>query len=471
MWTYKIMRGGLRLAARVFYRQIQVVGEENIAPEGQRAVMLAGNHPNSLLDPLLILATTDRVVHFAAKDVLFKNPLLRQVLHAVGAVAVARVQDHGPGGGDNSGAFGQLSQVLAGGGAMGIFPEGLSHDGAELSKLKTGAARIAFDVVKRYDQPVDIVPCGLTYFAPKHFRSRVLVQYGPPVTVGQAEVERWLRDERAEVIELTEKIDLAMRGLTVNASDWETVRLLDAVRRLYQPPGISLWQRVELARRFNENYPKVKDLPIVEAFTARITAYQARLDALQLSDRDLQRQFTLGEVTRRLYLFATDSLIWAPLAVPGLLLQTPVAALIHWASPKVTPRRDVLGTTKFVLGIVTIPLFYGAFIGVGLVFGGPKWAVVVALLMLLSGYAALRTLEHGVRVRKMVATFWRMVSLRREVAELRSERDVLQLETIRLVDRLRPADLEPLFPRAPADNSAAHAGGSTVPLAPEVLVT
>lgn len=136
MWTYKIMRAGLRLAARIFYRQIQVVGEENIAPEGQRAVMLAGNHPNSLLDPLLILATTDRIVHFAAKDVLFKNPLLRQVLHAVGAVAVARVQDHGPGGGDNSGAFGQLSQVLAGGGAMGIFPEGLSHDGAELSKLK-----------------------------------------------------------------------------------------------------------------------------------------------------------------------------------------------------------------------------------------------------------------------------------------------------------------------------------------------
>src|SRR5262249_34477919 len=162
---------------------------EHVPAEGT-PVIFAGNHPNSLLDPVLIIATCGRVVRIAAKDALFKNPLMRFVLGHLGAVPVQRRSDHDGTHDaeatpnrevDNRTASEPLGAVLAAGGAMGIFPEGLSHDEAHLARLKTGAARIALDTARR-GTAVQIVPCGLNYVRPKRFRSRVLIQYGPPVT-------------------------------------------------------------------------------------------------------------------------------------------------------------------------------------------------------------------------------------------------------------------------------------------------
>ena len=68
--AYRILAWFLRIVTRVFFRQVEVVGLENIPPG---PVLFAGNHPNSLIDPILIITTCGRKVHFAAKDTLFKG--------------------------------------------------------------------------------------------------------------------------------------------------------------------------------------------------------------------------------------------------------------------------------------------------------------------------------------------------------------------------------------------------------------
>src|SRR5215471_2800770 len=115
------------MVTRVFFRQIEVAGIENIPPG---PVIFAGNHPNSLIDPILIITTCGRKVHFAAKDTLFKGRIMRAVLRGLGAVPVARKDDHGSGGrgATNESAFAAMFEVLERGGTIGIFPEGLSHD-------------------------------------------------------------------------------------------------------------------------------------------------------------------------------------------------------------------------------------------------------------------------------------------------------------------------------------------------------
>lgn len=461
MILYRLLRAVLRVPVQVFFRQIEVIGAENIPEEGARAAMIAGNHSNSLLDPLLIIATAGRVVRFAAKDVLFRTLPVRVLLRGLGAVPVARPADHGAGKGqgdkpglntagvkvDNNQMFAALSQVLAGGGAMGIFPEGLSHDLAQLQKLKTGAARIALDVAHRYDQPVDVVPVGLTYIHPKRFRSRVVVWYGAPIEVGQEWAERYARDDRDAVRALTDEIDTALRELTVNAEDWQTARVLDAVRRLYQPPEIELWQRVELARRFNHGYAGVRNVPEVQETVAAVTSYLQRLRALGIDDRDVQRQVTLAQVVAKTGLRLLDALVWAPLALPGLVLQTPVAALISWAGVKLAPRKDVIGTTKLVMGLLLVPMAHAALVAVLTWHYGWLAGAGFAVLLPVSGYAALRTLESGVQITETLATAWKMRGLKREVADLRVLRDQLQDRVTELVDRYRPADREVLFPR------------------------
>ena len=268
--AYRFLAWLLRVATRVFFRQIEVVGLEHVPADGP--VIFAGNHPNSLIDPVLIITTCGRKIHFAAKDSLFKGRIMRALLGGLGAVPILRREDHA-GVVDNQAAFAAMFDVLGRGGAIGIFPEGLSHDESQLARLKTGAARLALGGAHRVARSISIVPCGLTFIHPKRFRSRVLVQYGPALTITPE-----IGESSDEVHTVTDEIGAALRRLTVNAPDWETVRALDAVRRLYQPQEISIEERVELARRFNAYYAAVADDPRVVALMTRVHAYQDKLD-------------------------------------------------------------------------------------------------------------------------------------------------------------------------------------------------
>lgn len=449
MIAYRAMRAFLRSLTGVFYRQVEVVGAEHVPAEGP--VIFAGNHPNSLHDPMLIIAGTDRLVHFAAKDVLFESAFLRPFLKSLGAVPIARKSDHGGGELDNSKAFEALFAVLAQGGAMGIFPEGLSHDEAQLAKLKTGAARIALGVAATFPgvEP-KIVPSGLNYVHPKRFRSRVLLAFGPPITITASDVEAFRRDERAAVRSLTDRIDAALRSLTINGSDWETVRVLDGVRRLYQPEQITLEERAELARRFNDVYPRVKDEPEVRSIYQQVSAYLERLREVGLTDRDLRRNIGKLEIFGKIFWHLVLMFFWLPLALPGVPLFLPLLFSIRLLGPRLSPRKDVVATTKLVLGLVTTLLMMGGLaLLVGWFFGVP-WGLLTGLMLFFSFKATLRILERGHALRRLVRTLMRLIALGREREELLKERARLEALVVSAVDRFRPADMAPLFPREPA---------------------
>jgi 1-acyl-sn-glycerol-3-phosphate acyltransferase len=443
---YRWLRGFLGIVARVFFRQIEVVGLEHVPDDGP--VIFAGNHPNSLIDPVLIVVSCGRVVQFAAKDVLFRSRFLRPVLRALGAVPIARRSDHPDAreaASRNEAAFDTLFAVLAGGGAIGIFPEGLSHDAPQLARLKTGAARIALGVCERHpDLRVHLVPCGLTYMQRRRFRSRVLLQFGPPLIVDAARA----RDADA-VAGVTADLERGLRALTVNAEDWETLRVLDGVRRLYQPPAISIEDRVELARRFNGEYPRVKGEPEVRELIARVGAYLDRLDAAGLGDRDLARGLRPGETTLRVARHLVLLLVWLPLALPGAILHAPIGLLVLLAAPLLTPRKDVLAATKLVAGMLLVLAAYAAGFLLLAWRAGVPVALVALMILPITGYATLRVLDRSASLRRGVRTLARLASLGVELQALRAERAALEEAVVRAVNRFRPADMVLLFPRQP----------------------
>ncbi|MFN8093130.1 MAG: lysophospholipid acyltransferase family protein [Vicinamibacteria bacterium] len=446
MVLYRMLRGLLRLSVRAFFRRIEVVGLEHVPETG--AVVFFGNHPNSLLDPALISCCCRRVVRFVAKDVLFRSPLLRPVLRAMGAVPVQRRADHGEGPLANELAFERLFAALGAGEAIGIFPEGLSHDASQLARFKTGASRIALGARARHrGLPVRLVPCGLTYITPQRFRSSVLVQFGPPLEVDAAADAVFQTDPRAAAQELTGRMEASLRALTVNAEDWETLRVLDGVRRLYQPPRIRFEERVELARRFSTHYPTLRNEPEVRRLYGRVAAYLDRLASLGLSDRDLARELRPGERLLRLLRHLVLVLVWFPAALAGAPVHLPVGLLLGITGERLSPRKDVIGTTKFVAGFLLLGLSYlGLPALVGLRFGGRAAAAVLVLLPL-SGYATLRVLERVVALRRLSTTALRLLFLRQEIEALRRERDALVDDVVATVQRFKPEGLELLFPR------------------------
>ncbi|CAN5164486.1 hypothetical protein BH11MYX1_BH11MYX1_13370 [soil metagenome] len=294
-----------------------------------------------------------------------------------------------------------------------------------------------------------MVPCGLTFIHPKRFRSRVLVQYGPPLVRDEA-----IANTPERVREVTEEIGGALRRLTVNAPDWDTVRALDVVRRLYQPQEISIEERVELARRFNTYYAQVAGDRRVVGLMARVRAYQDRLDELGITDRELARDLSKLEVTARVLRHRTLVAFWLPLAVPGAPMHLPPLAFGRFASGKLTPRKDVVATTKLLIGLLLVLLGYAiaiAIVGVKLGFWS---AVVLAMLLPVSGWSTLRVLDRARLVRRGLGVLFRRLAFRREVRELRAEREQLVAQVIATVSAVKPAELAAMFPADHPDRLA-----------------
>jgi hypothetical protein len=373
----------------------------------------------------------------------------------MGAVPVRRRMDHSSEEAlDNEDAFKALHDILLKGHCVGIFPEGISHSQSQLSTLKTGAARIALGAIERCsDRPIYIVPCGLNYTQRNRFRSSVLVQFGAPILLESnrlpvpEEDEKQLAVSRSWTVEgLTTRIDGDLRALTVNADSWDTVRVLDAVRRIYQPRGISLYERVELSRRFNHHYPSVRDKPEVIELFSRIKGYLEGLDELGLEDREIVD--SMSQVRWALKVFESTIMIifWAPIGAIGVILHLPIALLLGWASERWAPRKDVVATTKFIAGVLLLKTLYStAFLSVGYFWG---WGVGVLLLFAVSfaGYASIRLIERYQSVSQLFTRAIKMVVYQREVGSLRYQRGLLKVAIEDIIEGYKPKDMILMFP-------------------------
>lgn len=218
---YALLRGIAGVALRWFYRHIDVVGLERLPRNAP--LLLVCNHPNALVDAMLVAWAVPRRVVLTAKATLFRHRALAALLDWVGVVPLVRRGDIDnalmQGAQDpqrNARAFGALRAVLRRRGAVVIFPEGISHDHPSLAPLKTGAARVALEA--RDEAQVGnlhIVPIGLTFERKEAPRTRVLVQIGEPIAL-----DYWRADGEMAVSRLTEEIDSRLRRVTLN---YETV--------------------------------------------------------------------------------------------------------------------------------------------------------------------------------------------------------------------------------------------------------
>jgi len=236
---YRGGRGLVRAALNVFYRTVEVTGLEHLDPTVP--TILACNHPNSIIDPLLLAMFEERQVCFCARDGLFRIPGFGALLRAVGAVPLQRRSDHTGGAVDNAGAFSACREVLARGGTIAIFPEGKTHERMRVEPIKTGAARIALDgaaaalAAAAGDAPASrntalrIVPVGITYLVRHAFLSDVHVAIGPPIDVAAFAAEHAGADEMATVRALTARVEQEMRELALHIDEAEDERLIAQV--------------------------------------------------------------------------------------------------------------------------------------------------------------------------------------------------------------------------------------------------
>jgi 1-acyl-sn-glycerol-3-phosphate acyltransferase len=163
-----------RLCARIYYERITVLHPERIPADGP--VMFIGLHRNGAVDGFIYHQLVPRGVF------LVSTQLLRSIFARLffGGIAVARKKDSEDAG-RNGEAMQECVNLLAGGGALIVFPEGTSTLGPRHLPFKGGAASMALDAIGR-GIPLRIVPMGIHYEQAWSFRSKVEVVVGDLVS-------------------------------------------------------------------------------------------------------------------------------------------------------------------------------------------------------------------------------------------------------------------------------------------------
>lgn len=435
----------IRVVTNTFFRRIDVDNLDNVPKDGP--VIFAGNHPNALMDGWLLTAKCGRwPLHFMVNAKLWKYRMLAPLLDASGAVPVYSREETNEEI-NNDEAFARLFEVIESGNCMGIFPEGVSHVESQLSKLKTGAARVALAVAERGKVQIKIVPCGLNYIHRHRFRSQVLIEFGDPITIDDKWIQNYKQNERDTVRKLTEHLTAALTSVTLNAPDWRTLRIIQTVRRLYKPATANLApsQYIELNRRFVEAYLQNIHKPKMQSLSLEVEEYQARLDMLDLKDHQLRQPVTLANASRKVMLRGLRMIALLPLAIPGALLHLPIGWVAATIGERLSYEQDDVATLKVLATILLLPLLYLAIAILVGFYAGPWWALLAIVALSFSSVASVHLLEAEAGLWLSMLSVLRLKRLGSDVDDLRATRADLVKKIRERVDQTIETDTQRMF--------------------------
>jgi len=324
-----------------------------------------------------------------------------------------------------------------------------------LVRLKTGTARIALAVAARRTVRVTLVPCGLTYTHRHRFRSQALLHFGEPIEVDEAWLAAYATAEVDTVRAFTDHIAAELAKVTLNAPNWETLRVIHAARRLYKPTSVRLTPGtyVELSRRFVERYLATATDPDIQRLHGDVEEYQAHLDLLGLKDHHLRESRGVLDVWKGVLWRGVAVIALLPLAIPGALFHLPVGWVAITAGKRLSEDRDDVATLKVITSVLLLPFVY---LGVGAIVGlnvGFWWGAAVTTALPLSFLAFIKVVEVQVNMTLATVTNFRLSRFSKEVDELRETRSHLVERVRAVVDTHADHSLPRVFSRRDLDEA------------------
>ena len=326
-------------------------------------------------------------------------------------------------------------------------------------------AAIALGTQEKYDGKVPIVPVGLTYFRGHRFRGRLVVEFGEPILITQELSEKYGESKRSAYQALLQQVENGMRSVIVTAHDYNDLKLVHTIRRLYQRSATSMTtkQKQDLARRWSEAYKQLKErykdaeggMPAdIQEVLTKVEAYQEALDRWGLRDYQLQHTHLQLSYSKMLYIFLHGAIILLLASIPSLLLNFPVGAAANYfayseakkdlkASRVKLAARDVLLSKKITFSLAAVPMLWVTYAVLALLFSSLETRTVVVLFLCcpVFSYFGVMGMEASiVDLKDLRPAFLRLLPSFKQAAEaLPQQRAQLQKELRALVKKYGPS--------------------------------
>lgn len=435
MWPFlhgcaRFVQWIFKYSARIFFRELTVLRSDEDSAQATKVkafseetpTLFIANHPNSLVDGLVIYCTIDRLPRVIAKSTLWNHLMLRPILAVAGAVPVRRAQDadeikkglhhSATRVSSNEEVFEIVSRLMRSHSFI-IYPEGITHDGTQMMSFKSGAARMLLAAASsaggeqnnqwknvRDDIQVHTAIYGASVFQPpalepedysfqpvgiyfdnkSKFRSRALVHYGRRRTLREildlSELALFRKDPQnpALITKVTRLMEQGLRELLPEAHDANHLSYLQSLALLMSEP----FQDQQIGERYRWEVIMKRVLLLVEQkwspeqralVQKSVEDYFERLKKIpdhKVRDFSFNRRRYIRRSIARFLLFCVETILLLPFTILGFLLYYGLYVLVGRIARRLAADRTELSTYKFLAGWVIHPagtLIYATIIG------------------------------------------------------------------------------------------------------------
>ena len=416
--TYRCIRIVAREIVQVWFREVDVVDDENIPSEG--GVIFIAWHPSGLIDPMLMMATLPGQMSLIAKHTLFKIPILGSLMRASGALPIMRSSDV-KGEENNSKKHNEnqlfnVAETVARGGQLIIFPEGTTHSESDVKRVRTGTARImqmAMELSEKEGLPSpSLIPVGLHYSEAHTFRERAAVTVERPMNLPElpdrSDDSETDEERRTWVREVTSDIENELKRASLATSSWQDRHLIWRARSIVHAERSRASEGTVSKPTYAESVLGARRLRAGWEFLAkhnpernaeienRATAHFENLDLLGLHPLDIDAK--PAELTRKKYLANNIRWLWSVAWMFGLVTWGAIIGTLppYYANRLLTnfairknASQAALGSIKVYSSILLFPIW---------------WAIITAVTIWL-------LLGEDSAVRELMSSHWLLIYL------------------------------------------------------------
>lgn len=370
-----------RVVFRIYFKSITIKNKENIPLN--TPTLVAPNHPNTMIDPVMMASIMPGWIHFLANYGLFKHPISKFLMTKVFfSIPVKRPKDVAPGEIiNNLSTIKNCSKVLGNGGTIFMGPEATSYTYRRVRPLKDGIARIALTAAKsqRFKSNLVILPIGTNYSDPTLFRSEIILQVGEPIYLDDFK-DDYKKNKSATSEKVLKILKTKLESLSIHTEDEIESQFLTWLETIGKSEGYfnTFEKQLEFDKERIPSIRKMRNEKVNEFQGLWHQTYTYFNDLKQIDSDDFSVKNKNNSSSSIL------NIILFPFYFLGKMMN------IQWFSPlfvfdKLRLYRGYSSMIKVLTGVIIIPLVTMLFFTIIAILSSFKYAVAYLILSLVLG--------------------------------------------------------------------------------------